>query len=85
MIFLARTSADAAEIASISGVVDLQPLDEALVMIDADLTRSKLYHRLKALQPADEPLLVAELTAVPKFKDMEPGALAWARDHLPRD
>jgi hypothetical protein len=41
--------------------------------------RSAVYHALKDHLPPDTPLLVAELTEVPKFKGMASGALAWAR------
>ena len=68
MIYLVHTNADA----------------DGLVAVDSPLSRSKLYHRLKALQPRDAPLLVAELAEIPKFKGMAPEALAWLRQRLPQ-
>ena len=82
MIYLAVTSTDLDPVLAVPGVDDAQPLTEAVLLIDAQLTRSQLYHRLKAIQPAGDPLLVAALLEVPKFKGMAPGALAWARDRL---
>jgi hypothetical protein len=42
------------------------------------LTRSRLYHRLKARYRPDR-LLVAPLSGLPKFKGLAPGALAALR------
>ena len=83
MIYLVHTTADPEAIERDGGVDEVQPMTDGLLLIESDLTRSKLYHRLKALQGRDLPLLVVSLRAVPKFKGMAPGALAWARDRLP--
>ena len=45
----------------------------------SDLTRSKLYHRIKWQLADDAALLVAPLEDAPKFKGMDDGALAWLR------
>jgi hypothetical protein len=58
---------------------ELFPLQPGLVLVDSEQHRSAVYHALKDHLPTDTPLLVAELTEVPKFKSMAPGALAWAR------
>lgn len=42
-------------------------------------TRSQLYHGVKRQLPADTPLLVCRIEAIPKFKAMRPGALSWFR------
>ena len=47
--------------------------------IASELSRSKLYHRIKWQLPDDTSLLVAPLADVPKFKGMDEGALAWLR------
>jgi hypothetical protein len=60
-------------------VVLLRP---GLVLVDSDQHRSAVYHALKDELPPDTPLLVTELSEVPKFKGMAPGALAWARARL---
>ncbi|GAB5349412.1 hypothetical protein [Alteriqipengyuania sp. 357] len=54
-------------------------LAPGLYCIASELSRSKLYHRLKWQLPEDTALLVAPLAAVPKFKGMANGALAWLR------
>mgnify|MGYP003691335869 CR=1 FL=1 len=83
MIYLALTSASTGDVLAIAGVDDVHRLCTGAGAVDADLSRSRLYHRLKDLRGRDEPLLVAVLEEVPKFKAMEPGALAWLREHLP--
>lgn len=55
---------------------DLQP---GLLLVDSDLSRSKLYHRIKWALPADTPVLVAPLEEAPKFKGMAKGSLNWVR------
>lgn len=55
---------------------ELQP---GLLLIDSDLTRSKLYHRVKWALPKGSALLCAPLEDIPKFKGMESGALNWVR------
>jgi hypothetical protein len=62
---------------------ELFPLRPGLMFVDSDLHRSAVYHALKDHLPPGSPLLVVELDAVPKFKGMAPGALAWARGRLP--
>ena len=47
--------------------------------ISSDLSRSKLYHRIKWQLADDAALLVAPLDDLPKFKGMDEGALAWLR------
>jgi hypothetical protein len=84
VIYLAHTVV-APDAAVAEGLADdAFALTEGLLAVDTDLTRSKLYHGLKRLQPADVPLLVAEVADPPKLKGMEPGALAWFRDRLDR-
>ena len=58
---------------------ELFPLQPGLVFVDSEQHRSAVYHALKDHLPIDTPLLVAELSEVPKFKGMAPGALAWTR------
>ena len=79
MIYLALTSAEADEVLAAGLADDVCALTEGLLAIDTELTRSRLYHRLKPLQPAAAPLLVAAIDEPPKFKGMAPGALAWFR------
>ena len=45
----------------------------------SELSRSKLYHRIKWQLPEGAGLLVAPLSDAPKFKGMDDGALAWLR------
>lgn len=52
---------------------------DGLYMIRSDLTRSKLYHRIKWQLDDDAALLVAPLADDPKFKGMEAGSLKWLR------
>ncbi len=62
---------------------DAHVLANDLWLIRSDLTRSKLYHRIKWQLPADTPILLAPLDdnreGWPKFKGMEAGALKWLR------
>ena len=62
---------------------DAHVLASGLWLIRSDLTRSKLYHRIKWQLPEDAPLLLAPLDDTregwPKFKGMEAGALKWLR------
>ena len=58
---------------------ELVALRPGLLFVDSEQRRSVVYHALKDHLPPGTPLLVAELTEVPKFKGMAPGALAWAR------
>ncbi|MCA1749309.1 MAG: hypothetical protein ABR601_06920 [Parasphingopyxis sp.] len=55
---------------------ELQP---GLLLVDSELSRSKLYHQIKWALPKDTPLLVAPLEDAPKFKGMETGALNWVK------
>ena len=59
--------------------LDFFELQPGLLLIDSDLTRSKLYHRIKWALPKDTALLCAPLADAPKFKGMETGALNWVR------
>jgi hypothetical protein len=81
-VFLARTTATSHEILAAGLADDVCALAHELVAVDTDLTRSRLYHRLKPLQRADEPLLVARLSEPPKAKHLPPGATTWLRDRL---
>ncbi|MCK9489597.1 MAG: hypothetical protein M0Q42_09420 [Xanthomonadales bacterium] len=57
---------------------DLVPLAPGLYLTESSRSRSQLYHAIKwRLQP--QRLLVAPLADEPKFKGMQPGALAWLR------
>ena len=62
---------------------DGHPLADGLWLVRSDLTRSKLYHRIKWQLPDRAALLAAPLADArdgwPKFKEMEAGALAWLR------
>ncbi len=84
MIFLASTSADPDRVVAEGLADDAVALAAGLLAVDTDLRRSKLYHGLKRLQGAGEPLLVAELAEPPKFKGMAPGSLSWFRERLDR-
>jgi hypothetical protein len=57
-------------------------LRPGLVFVDSEQHRSAVYHALKDHLPADTPLLVVELTELPKFKGMAAGSLAWVRARL---
>ena len=61
---------------------EIVPLQPTLAFVRSELHRSAVYHGLKNALPAGTALLVTELHEVPKFKGMEPGALAWARGAL---
>lgn len=82
MIFLVHTAAPPEQILAAGLVDDLIELAPGLLAIGTDLTRSKLYHGVKALQPKAAPLLATELTEVPKIKGMAPGSLSWMRHRL---
>ena len=57
---------------------DLVELAPGLYLTESSRTRSQVYHALKRrFEPRR--LLVAPLTGEPKFKGMQPGALAWLR------
>ena len=62
---------------------DAHVLASDLWLIRSDISRSKLYHRIKWQLPADTPILLAPLDdnreGWPKFKGMEAGALKWLR------
>ncbi|QLC24542.1 hypothetical protein HFP57_05555 [Parasphingopyxis algicola] len=60
-------------------VLDHFPLKPGLMLVDTELTRSKLYHQVKWALPKDTALLAAPLEDAPKFKGMESGALNWVR------
>jgi hypothetical protein len=79
VIYLAHTSAEPDRILVGGLADDLVELAPGLLAIDSELSRSTLYHALKALQPKAAPLLVAQLTEVPKLKGMASGSLAWLR------
>lgn len=58
-------------------------VDAAFHELDSDLSRSKLYHRIKWAHDGLTAVLVAPLADAPKFKGMKPGALTWLRDLNP--
>ncbi|WP_324262687.1 hypothetical protein U4960_06140 [Altererythrobacter sp. H2] len=62
---------------------DGYPLAGGLWLVRSALTRSRLYHRIKWQLPEGTPLACAPLAdepdGWPKFRGMEPGALAWLR------
>ena len=62
---------------------DAHPMDDGMWLIRSELTRSKLYHRLKWQLPDDTSIMLAPLfddpAGWPKFKGMAEGALAWLR------
>lgn len=78
-LYLAHTSAAPGDVVGAGLADDAQQLTERLLLVASDLTRSRLYHGLKRLQPARAPLLVAELAEPPKFKHMTRGSHAWLR------
>lgn len=82
MIYLAHTAADPDRILAAGLADDLVELTPGLLAIDADVSRSKLYHGLKRLQPEGAPLLVAVLAEAPKLKGMTAGSTAWLRLRL---
>lgn len=59
--------------------LDHFPLQPGLMLVDTELTRSKLYHQVKWALPHGTALLTAPLEDAPKFKGMETGALNWIR------
>jgi hypothetical protein len=62
---------------------DAHPLAPGLWLVRSDLTRSRLYHRIKWQLPEGTALLCAPLAddpaGWPKFKGLEDGALKWSR------
>lgn len=62
---------------------DAHPLADHLWLVRSELSRSKLYHKVKWQLDDGAALLVAPLAGDkdgwPKFKGMEAGALAWLR------
>ena len=83
MIHLAYLDGCELDDASEGPWIELRVLRPGLVLVHSEQSRSRVYHALKDHLPAGTPLLVAELTRVPKFKGMDAGALAWARSRLP--
>ncbi|TIX50461.1 hypothetical protein [Alteraurantiacibacter aquimixticola] len=63
---------------------DAHVLADGFWMVRSDLTRSKLYHRIKWQLPDDAALLLAPLDdsrdGWPKFKGLAEGALKWLRE-----
>lgn len=74
-----RADVDLREVLEVGAGDDGFELLAGLLLVDSPLGRSPLYHRVKDLQPAGEPLLVAPLDEAPKLKGMAPGAVAWLR------
>ena len=58
-------------------------LRPGLILVESDLGLSPLYHRIKWELPPGTPLVVAPLSAAPKFKLMETGAVAWVKARNP--
>ena len=62
---------------------DAHPLARGLWLVRSELSRSKLYHRIKWQLEDGTALLVAPLgddkSGWPKFKGLAPGALQWLR------
>ncbi len=54
-------------------------LRPGLLLLDADASRSEVYHALKHLLPAGTPVLVAPLADAPKMSRMAEGTTAWLR------
>ena len=48
-------------------------------LVRTTLSRSRVYHAVKRQMRSPAPLMVAPLSADPKFKDMAPGTLTWLR------
>ncbi len=82
VVFLAHTTADPGAVLAEGLGEDCMELMTGLITVETSLSRSQLYHRLKALQPAPDPLLVTELIEIPKFKGMAPGSLSWLRSRV---
>lgn len=80
MIYLAHTAAPPGDVLAAGLADDLVELTPGLLAVDSELSRSKLYHGLKRLQPDGAPLLVAQLTEPPKLKRMAEGSTAWFRE-----
>ncbi|MBO6719640.1 MAG: hypothetical protein JJ913_16915 [Rhizobiaceae bacterium] len=69
-----------AELPSLDYHGDGEALADGLLLIYSELSQSKLYHRIKWQLPDGTPLIVAELSQLPKFKGMAEGSTAWIRD-----
>ena len=82
MIYLVHTPASTTSVLAAGLADDAIELTDRLLAVDSVLSRSKLYHGVKALQSKDAPLLVAELSEPPKAKGLTAGAVAWFRDRL---
>jgi hypothetical protein len=59
---------------------ELVVLRPGLVLMDADASRSEVYHALKHLLPEGTPVLVAPLADAPKMSRMAEGTTAWVSD-----
>ena len=63
---------------------DATQMHDGLWLVRSELTRSRLYHRIKWHLPEGTSLLLAPLSdepdGWPKFKGMAPGALKWLRE-----
>lgn len=81
MIFLAYADVATDRVLADGLADDAIALAPGLLAVDTELSRSKLYHGLKHLRAKGTPLLVTSLTEVPKLTGMEPGSLAWFRQH----
>lgn len=83
MLYLAYRSTRGGQAISLDVDAAFHELDCGLYLIDSDLSRSKLYHRIKWAHDGLTALLVAPLADAPKFKGMKPGALTWLRQLNP--
>ncbi|TDK24366.1 hypothetical protein E2F46_08770 [Luteimonas aestuarii] len=61
---------------------DMVRLAPGLYLVESTASRSRLYHAWKRRHQPRR-LLVAALADAPKFKGMQPGALAWLRRRCP--
>lgn len=78
-----RMLADGGDGAALDLHGDGHPLAPGLWLVRSELTRSKLYHRIKRQLHEGTALACAPLADTPagwpKFKGMEAGALAWLK------
>lgn len=59
-------------------------LQDGVLLVDSEQSRSRVYHAVKDLLPEGAALLVSELDRVPKFRGMAPGTLRWSRERMRR-
>ncbi len=78
-LFLVWHDEDSAIAPDLLLALDRFELRRGLILVDSELSLSRLYHRIKWALPPGSPLLVAPLADAPKFKAIEEGALKWIR------